>query len=165
MKVGVITATNGKRPYLLNQCVEYIDRQTYKVSEYLILQSPEETLKEKYKQGLEYLQSKTDIVFFMEDDDYYPPNYIEKMLDMYEWADKPEIFGIGETWFYHPEFRAYWYYKNQDHNACAFQTCVRTDSLGKIDWNQIDDIFVDAGLWRQLEGNTVELGKPTQGVG
>jgi hypothetical protein len=159
MRIGVITATSGQRPHLMSQCWKYIDRQAVKPSVRLVLNG-DETLKAKYHRGLEELKNETDIIFFMEDDDYYPPNYIEKMLEMYNWAGSPEVFGIGETYFYHPEFKAYWYYLNQDNNACAFQTCVRSDAIDKIDWNTIDDVFVDAGLWRQLKGETVRFGKP-----
>lgn len=159
MRVGVITATSGQRPHLMAQCWKYIDRQTIRPIVRLVLNG-DETLKEKYRRGLEEMKGDVDLIFFMEDDDYYPSNYIEKMLELYEWADKPQVFGIGETWFYHPEHRAYWYYKNQDGNSCAFSTLVRADAVDSIDWNTIDDVFVDAGLWRQLEGQTVELGKP-----
>lgn len=159
MKVGVITATSGERPYLLKQCIYYVQRQTVKIDYHLILSGPE-TLKEKYKEGLEKLKDKVDIVFFMEDDDYYPKNYIDKMLEFYDWANSPDIFGIKETWFYHPEIKAFWYYKNEKDEACAFQTCVRTNAINKIDWSLIDSVFVDAGLWRQLEGSTIEFGFP-----
>lgn len=159
MKIGIITPTVAWRPHLFNRALYYIDRQMVKPTARVIMNG-NESLKEKYRQGLETLKSEVDLIFFMEDDDYYPANYIEKMLEMYEWADEPEVFGIAETWFYHPEFRAYWYYKNQEHNSCAFSMCVRADAVDKIDWNMIDDVFVDAGMWRQLEGQTVELGKP-----
>lgn len=158
MKIGIITPT-FHRPHLLNRSVFYIERQTIKADERIVLPG-EETLKEKYRQGLEALKDKVDLIFFMEDDDYYPANYIERMVELWAWAEEPEIFGIGETWFYHPEFRAYWYYKNQENNSCAFTTCVRSDAVDKIDWSTIDDVFVDAGLWRQLQGDTVTFGKP-----
>lgn len=125
-----------------------------------MIQTGPGTLKEKYKEGLEKLKDKCDLIFFFEDDDYYPENYIEKILEFYEWASRPEIFGIRETWFYHPEHKAFWYNKNGESYACAFQTCVRSDAVGKINWNLIGDVFVDAGLWRQLNGDTIEFGKP-----
>jgi hypothetical protein len=137
----------------------YVERQAMKPDEHIVMDG-EETLKEKYRKGLEELKSKFDLIFFMEDDDYYPANYIEKMIELYGWAGEPEVFGIGETWFYHPEFKAYWHYKNQENNSCAFTTCVRADAVDKIDWSQVDDVFVDAGLWRQLGGQTVTFGKP-----
>lgn len=158
MKIGIITPTHH-RPYLLNRASFYIKRQTLEPSCGFIAPG-EESLKEKYRQGLEALKDKVDLIFFMEDDDYYPANYLEKMVELYGWAGKPEIFGIGETWFYHPEFRAYWYYLNQEDNSCAFTTCIRSDAVDKIDWSTIDDVFVDAGLWRQLQGETVTFGKP-----
>jgi hypothetical protein len=159
MRIGVITATSGERPHLLKQCIHYVQRQTVKSSIHLIMNGPE-TLKTKYKNGLDQLKDKVDIVFFMEDDDYYPRNYLEKMLEYRDWAGDPDIFGIKETFFYHPEFKAYWYKLNEKEEACAFQTCVKTSAIEKIDWSLIDSVFVDAGLWRQLEGSTIELGQP-----
>ena len=159
MKIGIITATSGERPHLLKRCIEYVKRQTAQVDIHNIQIGPG-TLKEKYKEGLEKLKDKADLIFFFEDDDYYPANYIEKMLEFYDWAGSPEIFGIKETWFYHPEFKAYWYNKNENIYACAFQTCVSSRAVDKIDWSMIDDVFVDAGLWRQLEGDAIEFGKP-----
>lgn len=165
MKIGVITPTRGIRPAFLERCKFYVDRQTLK-STHLIVDYPQKRfphdLTDRYRFGLEKLKSECDLIFFMEDDDYYPPNYLEEMVQAWEECDRPELFGIGETFFYHPELQSIWYKRHEDDGPCAFQMCIRSDAVEKIDWSLVGPLFTDAGLWRQkhIDGQTVIFGKP-----
>lgn len=156
LKVGVIVPTLGKRPALLDRAKFYIGRQTVQPAETIIVDYPQKRkpydLTERYRFGIERVKGSVDVMFFMEDDDYYPPHYIETMLKLYEDAGIPQAFGIGETYFYHPELRRVWHRSHPAAGPCAFQMMIRSDAVKEIDWSLVNDLFIDAGLWRQLHG-------------
>lgn len=157
MRVGVIVPTRNNRPKLLERCKFYIERQTRKPDAVVFVDYPQTTfpvdLTERYKFGFEALKGKADVVFCIEDDDYYAPDYIETML--YEWAARgvPDIFGIGETWFYHPAAHGY-YHKTHPTRSCAFTTMVRMSAAERFDWSTMHPLFFDVHAWRQLGGQT-----------
>ena len=164
MKIGAIVPTRNLRPVLLERNREYRERQIIPIDVTEIVDYAQKRfpydLTERYRYGLEKLADKCDLIFFMEDDDYYPENYIAAMMEYYEKAGSPEVFGVGETFFYHPELRYAWYKYHPEEGPAAFQMCIRSDAIKKIDWSIVNDLFIDAGLWKQLEGKTVQFKDP-----
>ena len=159
MKIGVITPTTGKRPILLLRNRYYMGRQTVKPDAMVIL-TDDLRLTDKYRKGIELIKDKVDLIFFCEDDDYYPPEYFETMLSEYKKAGSPDVFGVGETFFYHPELQGVWHKEHSSEGPCTFQMCLRSDAVDRIDWSQINHLFMDAGIWRQLKGEVVKFGRP-----
>lgn len=127
MRVGVIIPTRGARPNLLARTLYYLERQTWKANIVRVVDHPPKNvhhdITERYRMGLEELAPKCDVIFFMEDDDYYPANYIEQMCSFYRIYKNPLVFGIGETYFYHPIHQAYWHLKHPK-RACAYSMLV-----------------------------------------
>lgn len=167
IRVGTITPTLGARNEFLDRSRFYMEahRQTLSPVQALVVNYPQvrfpHDLTDRYRRGLETLKDRCDLAFFIEDDDYYPPNYLELMTAAWRQLGKPDIFGIGETYFFHPQNGHVWYRKAPaGESPCAYQMCIRTDALEKIDWSMVDDLFTDVGLWRQLKGVTVTFGKP-----
>jgi len=84
-KVAVITPTRGDRPQLIRAWRKMMDYQTVRPDKvYLIDRKPKiegEDQRERIHEGVE-LAKKDGIthIIIMEDDDYYPPDYIEKVL-------------------------------------------------------------------------------------
>jgi len=161
MIVGSVTPTRGNRPHLLARCKEYIARQTRPVDSVLFVDYEQKThpvdLTERYRYGLEKLRDVCDVIFLIEDDDYYAPNYVETMLARYVEAGEPDIFGIGETTFYHPQARMK-FYREHKRRACAFVSMIKTSAIEKIRWDKIDEVFFDDHAWKQLQGKTVVFG-------
>ncbi len=163
MRIGVITPTRGTRPAFLERCKYYVSRQTVPV-EHLIVDYPQKRfqydLTDRYRVGLKKLENKCDLIFFMEDDDYYPSNYIETMVNEWKISEEPEIFGIGESYFYHAEEKFVWYKKHPETSSCMYQMCIRADAIKKIDWSLVNDLFTDSGLWKQLKWGNITIGMP-----
>lgn len=152
MTIGVLIPTRNNRPLFLDRCKYYMDRQTIPVNYRLIVDYPQKTfpidLTERYRYGLDILKYKCNVVFLIEDDDWYDERYIETMISKWEQSERPSIFGVGETYFYHIGIKAYWHRDHQE-RACAFSTMVTSDIIDKIDYRSIDPLLFDMGLWRQ----------------
>lgn len=169
VKIGAITPHRNLRPILLARMHEYMTRQTVKIDEHVFVDYPQVKhpfdLTDRYKLGLAGMRDKFDVIFLIDDDDYYPRDYVGRYIEEWTRAGKPEIFGIGESYFYHPEVRAVWYRSAHPNNvACGYCTMLRGDVIDKIDWSRIDPLWTDIGLWRQLEGKQFNPGPYVIGI-
>lgn len=101
-------------------------------------------LPERYRDGFERaFAAGADVAFAIEDDDYYPPDYIERMVTEWELKGKPVLFGIEETTYYHIGRREY---KQMHHTgrSSMFTTMV-TPEIMKHDF--ADSVWLDIHLW------------------
>jgi len=48
----------------------------------------------RYRVGYETLRGKVDCILFIENDDWYAPDYIETMVKEWERQNRPEILGV-----------------------------------------------------------------------
>lgn len=96
--------------------------------------------------GMEY-----DCILFMENDDYYAPNYIETMIK--EWVNngKPDLFGIGYTYYYHLGIKKY---SKFEHNrrASMMNTLIKPDL--QFAWCKDSDPYTGVHLWDHIK-NTI----------
>ncbi len=95
-KVGVVVPTRNDRPEFLKACREMIKYQTTKPDGVYIIDCKPKTeyndQRERVAEGVE--KAKKDgmtHIIIMEDDDYYSPNYIKKVLSM--WTDEHIVGG------------------------------------------------------------------------
>jgi hypothetical protein len=158
MKIGVLIPTRGDRPQMLDFAFRQLDRQTRKPDVIEIMDdAPVGTGKDitwRYRIGCERILAKgVDVVFLIEDDDYYDANYIKLMMDEWEKANRPEIFGIGETSYYHLGLRSY-YHQQHFERASAFSTMITPSGIMNMKWPKDDYSFTDIEFWKQLKGKT-----------
>jgi len=157
MKIGALIPTRGDRPELLKFALDQMSRQTRKPDIIQVVNDPpvnqNKDITWRYRIGCERIfKNDIDVVLLIEDDDWYDPTYIERMVSEWDKAGKPQIFGVGETTYYHLGIRAY---NEEKHfgRASAMSTLLTRDVLG-IQWPNDNYVFTDVELWKKLKGST-----------
>jgi hypothetical protein len=86
---------------------------------------------------------EVEAIFIIEDDDYYRPIYLARMMQMKQgyWA-----FGETNTIYYNVTYRMYMVNANRQH-ASLFQTAFTPDLLPHFR-NNLHHKFIDAGFWQ-----------------
>lgn len=176
MNIGVLIPTRGDRPKQLEHALSQISKQTMQPTHIEIVRdaplSPQKDITWRYKLGCQRLFAKgMDVVLFIEDDDYYSPDYIRMMVEAWESHNKPDIFGIGETYYYHLGSRRWLHMKHPD-RASAMSTMV-TRKVLDVKWPGDHEPFLDIQLWRNTPnkktvlfgGNIISLGIKGYGEG
>lgn len=171
----VITPT-GDRPMPFQLCCYYMERQSIKPTEWIIVDdgvtptTPPDLPFVKYirrinnqpigehtlpLQMIEALQHvTTDKIIMFEDDDWYCPDYFEKMLKLFEENPKAQLIGQGQAVYYHVPFRKCFELVNSDRaSMCqsAF-TSAFIPAIIKI-CQTIKTPFVDAVMWQSQKGS------------
>lgn len=83
-------------------------------------------------------------VVFMEDDDWYSPNYLREMSD---WLDQAELVGEGRAKYYNVQHRCFHECKNKRHASLA-QTGFRSSLAENVSHAcQHEDPYIDTRLW------------------
>lgn len=160
IKVGVICPHRGDRPEFLAQFKSYMASQTRQpdIMEYVDYEpeSVDIDVTQRYKRGCENLfrlyRGNCDVVLFMEVDDYYAPDYIETMVREWQRAGTPEIFGIGQTVYYHI-FEQRWVTIPHRKRASAMSTMV-TRSILNMSWPRDNNPYLDIEMWEKMRGST-----------
>jgi len=91
-----------------------------------------------------------DVIFLIEDDDYYAPDYFEYMLTKWVEHGKPDIFGTNYTIYYHLKLQAYFTMHHED-RASAMNTMIKPGL--QFDWCPDDEPYTDLHLWRVCKGH------------
>lgn len=157
MKIGVLIPTRGDRAELLKFALNQMERQTRKPDVIEVVNDPpvnqDKDITWRYRIGCERIFAKgVDVVLLIEDDDWYDPTYIERLVAEWEKSGKPQIFGIEETTYYHLGIKAY----NEDKHpgrASAMSTLLTRDVLD-MKWPRDNYVFTDIELWKNLKGKT-----------
>lgn len=164
MKIGVIVPDRKDRPKFFDHCLRLIDNQTLQPNITLIVNdesgmSPDLTY--RIRKGFEYLKDKVDIVFIIENDDYYAPNYIEAMSKKWNELGRPNLFGIGQTTYYHIQKKEHKTWKHQ--HASLFCTAIATKC--DVIWPKDTEVFLDLHLWKTIENKLLFLPKEHLAIG
>ena len=169
MKVTAITAT-GDRHMCLNLLSKWISNQTLRPNQWLIVDDgkepfmpnmncdyiyrkpqgsdPKHTLMLNLKTALKHVEG--DIVLFMEDDEYYAPDYVKTMVDKIQGH---ELVGICKSKYYHLPARKYFVHPNQDHASLA-QTGMVKEYLPRFETLLEGDSFIDLRMWCDIANKT-----------
>jgi len=102
MKIAAITTTRGDRGQFLEQCKKLMKNQTRKLDFHFIIDylpiNDDIDLIDRFRLGIKLAkENNVDFVFIIEDDDYYPYNYIEKMMQFSNY----DMIGCEQTIYYH----------------------------------------------------------------
>lgn len=158
MKIGVIIPTRGDRNQLLDFALKQLDKQTVKPDLIEIVNdkptSGDKDITKRYRIGFERIIAKgADVIFLIEDDDYYSPFYIETMMENWNKNGNPNIFGIGETIYYHLALRGY---NKTAHagRASAFTTMITKEGILNMIWPKDNYAFTDIEFWKHIQGKT-----------
>lgn len=153
MKIGIIVPTRNNRPDFLANCRRMIMAQTITPDVLTIVDdSPNSELCDityRYRIGYDRLRGLgLDAIFFMEDDDWYSPDYIETML--YNWIKhgQPDLFGPNYTIYYHLYLNKYFKFDHDDRSS-MMSTLMKPDL--DFPWCADDEPYTDMFLWLVLK--------------
>ena len=141
--------TRGDRPLFEEQFYRMLDRQTVKPHEIFVVDfeplSDDVDITMRYRIGYEKTKGKGyDCVLFMENDDYYAPNYIEEMLK--GWVDSGcvDVFGTAYTTYYHVGIGRSFTFEHKNRSS-MMSTLVKADL--DLSWPADNYNYTDLHLW------------------
>jgi hypothetical protein len=165
MNIGIIIPDRGDRPELLEKCLRMIKAQT--INQFNFLKkfeiclvdhkpvSNECDITARYRKGYDYFRNKGfDILFLIENDDYYSPDYMLTMLQL--WLDNgcKDIFGLQNTIYFHIGLRKYYTMFHRTRSS-AMSTLIKPDLT--FDWCVDHQPYTDIHLWSTIKnGLTVK---------
>ncbi len=153
MKFAVLIPTRGDRSEFLENCKRLIKNQTVQPDHIEIMDfepvSHHCDITMRYRLGYEKLSKMDfDVIFLMEDDDWYAKDYIETMLSEWEKAGKPDLFGTTYTIYYNirvwGQFTMY-----HEQRSSAMSTMIKPNL--EIKWTDDKDPYTDISLFYQLK--------------
>ena len=150
MKIAVIIPDRGDRPEFLKNCLRMMNAQTIQpdflqVVDYKPL-SDKCDITQRYRiayHGLDGLNF--DCILFIENDDWYAPNYIETMITLWHINGRPELFGTNYTYYYHIGIKKYFKFTHF-RRASMMNTLIKPDL--NISWPVDEYPYTDAALWQ-----------------
>lgn len=154
IKVGVICPTRGDRPKFLEQFKKYVSRQTLQptVVEIVDFEPTDDScdITKRYKYGYDKLRGQgLDLIGFLEDDEFYAPNYLEVMVDGWIKHGCPKMFGLDYTIYYHLLVGKDFVFKH-DKRASMMSTLMKPDM--SFEWCRDDYAYTDSHLWKTVGG-------------
>lgn len=153
MRIGVLIPDRNDRNDFLNHCLFMMRNQTVKpdIIEVVNFETNLKTdLTLRYKVGIKALKEKgADVIFFIENDDWYSKKYIETMLTKWIENGKPLLFGINNTVYYHIFRRTY---KEMKHPNRASMMSTMISSELEIHYPNDSEVFLDLYLWNNYKG-------------
>jgi hypothetical protein len=152
-KFAVIIPDRNDRPELIQHCFKQLSRMTVKPDQVFHINwspiSSQVDLVERVLDGAcKAKAAGFDLVFIIENDDYYKPDYFERFGDF-----NGDIFGDDMTYYYHLKNRQY---KSMPHpgRASLFTTGFRISALKDFQWG--GDQFLDGRLWDYAKRNRLK---------
>lgn len=166
VRIAVIIPTRGDRKELLANCMRMLANQTLKPI--LIWEvdyepiSNEKDITARYKRGYNAVcdynnhianPGKINLIAFIEDDDYYAPDYLETMVREWLRAGKPDIIGTGSTIYYHLKLKKY-FTLTHPRRASAMNTLIKPNL--SFPWCEDNYAFTDLHLWNLTVETTLQ---------
>lgn len=159
MTFATVTPSRGDRPELLEFCKYQLSRMDVKPDKsYFIDFKPSSDkidLVERVKKGVELAQADGfDVVFIVEDDDYYPSDYF-KHFNRWDYT----FWGCENTTYYNIKNRTHSHF-NHPRRSSLFTTGFKISALNGFTWYAPKSRFLDVSLWEFVENRMA----PTQFV-
>jgi hypothetical protein len=152
-RFAVIIPDRNDRPELIQHCLNQLSRMTIKPDKIFHVNWPPisahiDLCERVYDAVMRAKEFGIDLVFIIENDDYYPANYFERFGDL-----NADFFGDDLTYYYHLKTRQY---KSMYHpgRSSLFTTGFRISALGNFQWG--GDVFLDMRLWEHAKKNKLK---------
>jgi hypothetical protein len=155
IKIATVTPDRGDRPEFLAHCRWLIDRQTVQPDMRIVVDYPalsnQVDIKQRYMLGSEQaVAAGCRAILFIENDDNYRADYIEYMIDNWDAAGRPVIFGLDTTIYYNIRHNCW---KKMAHpGRSSAMSMLITPAALDIDWGLATDPYLDIFLWQHLAG-------------
>ncbi len=155
-KVGVIVPTRGDRPGFLKACKEMIKYQTTQPDKVYIVDRKPTTKgndqRDRIIEGIEKAKKdKVTHVIIMEDDDYYPPTYIEKVLSA--WGDEHLVGGYYYNIYHLKDKERTMYHIDMNLGTGVKGSPLHSTSFTMAFW----DSFYEAGMINTKQSLDLEI--------
>lgn len=152
MKLGIVTPTRGDRPEFLKHRHWLMEQQTRQPDEDAVVDyAPADNQKDlvpRYWTGINALLGEgCDLIACIEDDDWYHPTYLERLLRAWIKHGQPGLIGSNQHCYYHLRTRQY-FVRPTTTNAPMMMTGL-TDAVLKCRWPAATHITLDLDLWKQ----------------
>jgi glycosyltransferase involved in cell wall biosynthesis len=148
VRVGVLIPDRGDRPKFLAQCLAMMNRQTLRpVRIEIVNDAPMSNAVDitwRYRLGYERIGASVDVIAFIENDDWYHPQYLESMVQVWLKYGQPDMLGLDHTVYYHIRERA-WFTMHHHTRSSAMNTLIKPTL--NIEWPLDWDAYTDAWLW------------------
>lgn len=160
-KIGIIIPDRGDRPSFMEHCMRMLESQTLQpfivsVVNYHPVNSDID-ITARYRTGYDSLRNKgLDVIFLIENDDWYSDDYLETMYNGWLFHNKPDIFGCTYTVYYHLNLKRHFTFHHIDRSS-AMNTMLRPDM--QFEWCKDSDPYTDMHLWTTLKGITWNPGR------
>lgn len=147
--IAVVVPDRGDRPNFLNNCRRMISMQTrqpdiLEVIDYKPV-SDQCDITPRYKMGYNLASNAgADCILFMENDDWYHPEYIEEMIEHWLAHGKPELLGHQYTIYYHLGLRKMSVFHHM-HRSSAMNTLIKAGLT--FGWGEDKNPYTDSWLW------------------
>jgi hypothetical protein len=157
MRIDVIIPDRGDRPQFMENCMRMLHAQTFIKNNNNVLVINTEKSKPKsdkcditfrYRTVYDAIKT-TDLIAFIENDDWYAPTYLEYMAKKWVEAGKPELFGTNYTIYYHLKHKRYFTFRHLQ-RASAMSTFIKPGL--EFQWPEDHDPYTDSWLWMQPNG-------------
>lgn len=162
MKIGVVIPTRGdERKEFVTNCMDQLRRQTLQPNHVVLIDDKPKDAKPdityRYRKGCnELISLGCDLIFFIEDDDFYCESYISFMVKCWQEAGEPDIFGFENTVYYNIVTQKYTILGHPG-RASMMNTMVKTSALKNLTWCDDNYSYTDLHLWKSLKGNTKKI--------
>lgn len=160
--IAILIPDRGDRPEFLKNCLRMMENQTLQPSFVLVVghkpTSDSCDITQRYKQGYEFLskekyENKFEVIALIENDDYYAPDYLETMYKGWIKANKPDIYGLNHTIYYHIKEKAFFTMHHQSRSS-AMNTLIKPNL--DFFWCRDDEPYTDIHLWHTIENKFIE---------
>lgn len=169
MKIGILIPNRGDREELLSNCIRMMKAQTIADQiEWMLPVSFKPTegivdITTRYRIGYDILSKfGVDIIFFIENDDWYSPEYLETMIREWEYYSRPELFGTNYTIYYNLKLQKH-FTMFTEQRASAMNTMIKPGLF--VSWPLEQDPYTDVWLWEHIQNRRIFKPKKVISVG
>lgn len=147
---ATLTCSRGDRPQFLQFCRRQIERFTIQPKHSIFVEEPpkdkEPDLTKRIRMGIVAARNLgIDIIYIIEDDDYYPPDYIEQ-----HWIGSFAFLGRSKSLYYNIRNKTYAELPHPKRSS-LYNTAFRISALQKFAWPEDNTIFLDLHLWKHAQ--------------
>jgi len=138
-----IVIDDGKVPTVPETNCDYVRREPQK-------SDPKFTMLLNMKEAFKCI--KGDKILFLEDDEYYAPDYVKEISEK---LDRYDLVGIGRSKYYHLPTLRWFRHPNMGHASLAqtgFNKNFQNDAKSCLS----GDLFLDIRLWRKFNGKEAD---------
>lgn len=147
MKLAALIPDRGDRPEFIQHCLKQVEKMGFDEVIHVNYKpvSADFDLKDRIYKGYKIaVEKKVDWVFIVENDDFYPSDYISKFRG---YLDNCEFIGDETTIYYHLKSRVY---KQMIHRrrSSLFTTAFKVSAMATFNWKDAKMVYFDIDIWK-----------------